>query len=251
MNDLKNYFDNNNNRLIHKWLHYFDVYERYLKRFRGRNIKILEIGVSQGGSLQMWRDYFGPQAQIFGIDINPECKTLEEENIKIFIGSQSDRKFLRNIREEIGQVDILIDDGGHTMKQQIVSFEELFSVVKDNGVYICEDCHTSYWIKFGGGHQRKGTFIELAKKKIDQLNAWHSHESSLSVDEFTKTAKSMHFYDSMVIIEKENVIKPTHRKTGIYSFSVEPDHNGFKTKTLYYLNYFLRILKLPSIGFCL
>lgn len=249
MNELQNYFESNNGRLIHKWLHYFDVYERYLSRFRGKKIKILEIGVSQGGSLQMWRNYFGPEAQIFGIDINPECRTLEEENIKIFIGSQSDRNFLRNIRNEIGMVDILIDDGGHTMNQQIVSFEELFSIVKEDGVYICEDCHTSYWIKFGGGHGRMGTFVEFAKKKIDQLNAWHSHESSLSVDEFTKTAKSMHFYDSMVIIEKGIVEKPSHRKTGNYSFAVDPERNGFKAKSLYYLNYFLRMLKLPSLGF--
>jgi 23S rRNA U2552 (ribose-2'-O)-methylase RlmE/FtsJ len=249
MNDLQQYFENNNGRLIHKWLHYFEVYERYLSRFRGKNIKILEIGVSQGGSLQMWRNYFGPEAKIFGIDINPECKSLEEHNIEIFIGSQSDRKFLDKVRNQIGPVDILIDDGGHTMNQQIVSFEELFSLVKEDGVYICEDCHTSYWIKFGGGYRRKGTFMEFAKKKIDQLNAWHSHEPSLVVDEFTRTAKSMHFYDSMVVIEKGKVIQPSHRKTGNYSFSVEADANGFKSRALYYFNYILRMFRLPSVGF--
>src|SRR5687767_10929859 len=101
MNDLEKYFRQNNKRLIHKWGHYFDVYDRHFARFRGKEITILEIGVSQGGSLQMWKNYFGDKAKIYGIDINPHCKELEEENIKIFIGSQSDRKFLRKIKKEI------------------------------------------------------------------------------------------------------------------------------------------------------
>lgn len=249
MNHLQTYFENNTGRLIHKWLHYFEVYEAHFSRFRGKDIKILEIGVSQGGSLQMWRDYFGPQAKIYGVDINPDCKSLEEENITIFIGSQSDRGFLRDLREKIGQVDILIDDGGHTMNQQIVSFEELYSLVKLNGVYLCEDCHTSYWIRFGGGYKRRGTFIEFAKDKIDQLNAWHSHQKSLSINEFTQTAKSMHFYDSIVVVEKGEVKPPSHRKTGNYSFAVEPDNNSLTTRFYYYLNYLLRMFRLPSIRF--
>lgn len=249
MNDLQTYFENNTGRLIHKWLHYFDVYDAHFSRFRGKDIKILEIGVSQGGSLQMWRSYFGPNAKIYGVDINPDCKKLEGDNIQIFIGSQSDRSFLRKIREEIGPVDILIDDGGHTMKQQIVSFEELYSLVKLDGVYLCEDCHTSYWIRFGGGYRRQGTFIEFAKNKIDQLNAWHSHQKGFEVDDFTRTARSMHFYDSIVVIEKGEVIAPTHRKTGNYSFAVEPDSNSFSTRMYYYLNYVLRMFRLPSIKF--
>lgn len=249
MNDLQTYFENNNGRLIHKWLHYFDVYDAHFSRFRGKDIKILEIGVSQGGSLQMWRSYFGPQAKIYGVDINPDCKNLEEENIKIFIGSQSDRGFLRKIREEIGPVDILIDDGGHTMTQQIVSFEEMYSLVKTDGVYLCEDCHTSYWIRFGGGYRRQGTFMEFAKNKIDQLNAWHSHQKGFQVDDFTRTAKSMHFYDSIVVVEKGVVQPPSHRKTGNYSFAVEPDSNTLTTRFYYYLNYVLRMFRLPSIKF--
>jgi 23S rRNA U2552 (ribose-2'-O)-methylase RlmE/FtsJ len=90
MNDLEQYFRQNNDRLIYKWIHYFDIYERHFARFRNKEMTILEIGVSQGGSLQMWKNYFGPKAKIYGIDVNPKCKDLEEENIKIFIGSQSD-----------------------------------------------------------------------------------------------------------------------------------------------------------------
>jgi cephalosporin hydroxylase len=98
--DLEKYFRNNDKRLIQKWNHYFDIYEHHFSRFRNKEVVILEIGIFQGGSLQMWKDYFGPKAKIYGIDINPKCKDLEEENIKIFIGSQSDRKFLREVKEK-------------------------------------------------------------------------------------------------------------------------------------------------------
>src|SRR4051812_46832121 len=126
MNDLEKYFKQNDKKLIDKWTHYFDIYDRHFNKYRNKEIVLLEIGVFQGGSLQMWKNYFGSKAKIFGIDVDPRCKQLEEEDIKIFIGSQSNRSFLRQVKEQIPPVDILIDDGGHTMTQQIVTYEELF-----------------------------------------------------------------------------------------------------------------------------
>jgi len=222
MNDLEQYFRSNNKRLIHKWNHYFDVYDRHFSKYRGKEITILEIGVSQGGSLQMWKDYFGDKAKIFGIDIDPRCKQLEEDNIKIFIGSQSDRNFLRDVKKNIPMVDILIDDGGHTMTQQIVSYEELFEHIKEDGVYLCEDLHTSYWLNYGGGHKRRGTFIEYSKNFIDYLNAHHSEQRSLKVNEFTNSVSSIHYYDSIVVIEKRKMQKHYHEKTGYISFDSLP-----------------------------
>jgi cephalosporin hydroxylase len=87
MNPLHAYFNNNNHKYIDKWLHYLDIYHRHFERFRGKPVTVLEIGVYHGGSLQMWKEYFGVHANIIGIDINPICKELEEENIKIYIGS--------------------------------------------------------------------------------------------------------------------------------------------------------------------
>ena len=94
-NPLHKYFYKNRRNIIHKWTHYFEVYHRYFRKFVGTKCVILEIGVSQGGSLQMWKDYFGEKARIFGIYINPECKQFEEDQIEVFIGSQADREFLR------------------------------------------------------------------------------------------------------------------------------------------------------------
>jgi hypothetical protein len=154
-NPLWQYFCNNQKRLIYKWHQYFDIYHNHFSRFRGLPIKVLEIGVAHGGSLQMWKSYFGEQAYIYGIDIDPRCKQLEEERVEIFIGSQTDRDFLQYVRNTIGTVDIIIDDGGHTMEQQICSFEELYPAVQERGVYLVEDLHTSYWSGYGGGYKKE------------------------------------------------------------------------------------------------
>lgn len=127
---------------------------------------LLEIGVFHGGSLQIWRDYLGPQARIIGIDVNPQCAKIQEPDCEIIIGSQSDRGFLRERRERrdrcgrCGRIDILIDDGGHRMEHKMVSFQELFPMIDANAVYIAEDLHTCYWREYGGGYRNPYSFIE-------------------------------------------------------------------------------------------
>ena len=160
-------------RLLYKWHHYFDIYHRHFAKFRNKKITVVEVGVFHGGSLQMWKEYFGKNARIIGVDIDPRCKDFKEDQIEIYIGSQEDRKFLRKLRNEVGPIDVMIDDGGHTMKQQITTFEEMFPAVVDSGVYLTEDLHTSYWRRFGGGYKKAGTFIEYTKNLIDQLHHWH------------------------------------------------------------------------------
>jgi hypothetical protein len=220
MNDLEQFFAQHTGRLIHKWQHYFEVYERHFARFRGQPVNILELGVSQGGSIQMWRDYFGPHAKVFGVDINPNCKQFEESGVQIFIGDQGDRKFLRSLAQQLPAIDVLIDDGGHTMQQQIRTFEELFPIVGPHGVYLCEDLHTSYWREFGGGFRRRGSFIEYSKNFIDKLHAWHSREPKrLNVSEFTRSVHSVHYYDSIVVVEKRPMVQPTHHRVGKALFS--------------------------------
>lgn len=230
MNDLEKYFNENKKRVIDKWSHYFDVYDRHFSKYRGKEIVLLEIGTFQGGSLQMWKQYFGDKAKIYGIDINPNCKQVEEENIKIMIGSQSDREFLKKVVQEVPPFDILIDDGGHTMLQQIVSFEELFGHVKPDGVYLCEDLHTSYWKEYGGGFKRKETFIEYSKNFIDELNAYHSTDEALPLTEFTRSVNSLHYYDSILVIEKQPRPKPTRSQTGTITIPdmAMPELKGFE-----------------------
>ena len=168
MNKLEEYFYTHRKNIVHKWTHYFEIYDTHFNRYIDKECVILEIGVAMGGSLQMWRHYFGNKAKIFGIDININCKNFKEENIEIFIGSQSDKQFLRDIKLKIPKIDILIDDGGHTMDQQKTCLEEFFDHINDDGIYLCEDTHTSYWPEFGGGLNKKDSFIELTKTLIDK-----------------------------------------------------------------------------------
>lgn len=216
MNDLEQFFFNRDHRLIHKWRHYFEVYDRHFQRFRGRKINILEIGAAHGGSLDMWNDYFQGNATIYSVDINPECKKYENLYTHVFIGSQEDKQFLKQLHDTLPDLDILIDDGGHTMKQQLTTFEFLFDKVKADGIYICEDLHTSYFKYFGGGYKKRRSFIEFSKNFIDKLHAWHTKD--IPVDDFTRSVHSLHYYDSMLVIEKREMEPPFDVKSGTPSF---------------------------------
>jgi len=101
------------------------------------------------------------------------------------------------------------------MEQQITSFEELYPHIKTNGIYLCEDLHTSYWKEYGGGLHRHGTFIEFSKNLIDQLNAWHIRENEFPVSDFTRTTNSIHFYDSILVVEKKKKERPHYEMRGI------------------------------------
>ena len=217
-NPLEAYFLANEGRLLHKWLHYFDVYHRHFERFRDTDVTLVEFGVFHGGSLQMWKQYLGPGARIVGVDINPACKSVEEDQIEVVIGDQDDREFLRLLREQVGTIDILIDDGGHRMSQQIATFEEMFPAVSEGGVYLVEDLHTSYWDEYGGGYRAPGTFIEYAKDLVDQLHSWHSRDERLGVTDATRTIRGMHFYDSVLVLDKAAVPEPEVRMTGKPSY---------------------------------
>ena len=206
MNDLEKFFYEKGNRNSYKWNHYLEIYDKHLSRFRNNNINILEFGVYDGGSLQMWKKYFGEKSNVFGVDIDKRCKEYEEDRIKIFIGDQENKDFLLKLSQDIPALDILIDDGGHTMNQQINTFEVMFNHLKFGGIYICEDLHTSYWGRFGGGYNKPNTFIEYSKKFIDDLHRWHS--KSIRLDRSKKSIYSVNYYDSIMVIEKRKNIKP-------------------------------------------
>lgn len=128
---------------------YFQVYEELLAPYRGQAITFVEVGVLNGGSLFMWRDYFGPQARIIGVDLNPGAKKWEADGFEIWIGSQSSPAFWQDFFSAVGPIDVLLDDGGHTNDQQIVTCHHSFSQVRDGGLVIIEDTHASYMRAFG------------------------------------------------------------------------------------------------------
>ncbi len=149
----------------------------------------------------MWKKYFGPHAQIVGIDIKDKCKKYQEEQVSVRIGDQSDHRFLAEVIEEFGPPDIVLDDGSHQMDHITSTFEYLYPLLSKNGIYLVEDLHTAYWEEFGGGMDKPESFIEHSKHLIDKLNTEHTR-GELKEDEFSQSTLSMHFYNSIVVFEK-------------------------------------------------
>jgi hypothetical protein len=204
--------------VVNKWRHYYEIYERHFDRIRERgDVSLLEIGVAAGGSLDLWRRYFGPSTRIVGLDINPDCQRFARDGTDVMIGSQSDPEFLASVVAKHGPFDIVIDDGSHAFDHQITTFRALFPHIKPDGVYSCEDLCTSYWAdEFGGGVRKPGTFIEFAKTLIDELNAWHWREGvENEPGAFASAVHGMHFYPSLLVIDKRAMTAPVVTPVGI------------------------------------
>ncbi len=182
-------------------MHFLSVYKRHFKAQRKEIKSLLEIGVQYGGSLKMWRDYF-PNAQITGMDINPKCKKHRDKRIDIVIGDQEDKTLLHGL----GRFDIIVDDGGHTMDQQMTSFSLLWSHINPGGVFVLEDIETSYWPRFGGGYGKETTTMNMLKDLVDNLN--HRAISHKRAEDKKETVtdmhiESIHFYPSLCLVYKE------------------------------------------------
>jgi cephalosporin hydroxylase len=215
MSELRKFFDDVT-KSSDKWEPYFEIYERHLKDTlqNKRNISLVEVGVQKGGSLEMWAEWlkdhwtsYIEKFDIEGIDIDPECAKMvyADPRIKVTIGDQSSRGFWDEYLASKEKIDIFIDDGGHYMDQQILTFEKVFPKLSIGGVYVCEDTHTSYMSGNGGGLQRKGTFIEYAKGFVDVLHYNWKEEMTSDLEHKKHIAQglsSVHFYDSVVVFEK-------------------------------------------------
>ena len=203
--ELWNYFKTNTGKKITKWTHYFWVYEKHFAAMRNKPFKMLEIGVLNGGSLEMWRHYF-PEATIVGIDITPSCKNHEQvdKNIHVRIGSQTDKEFLQKVIEEFGPFDLILDDGSHQVAHVNETFQFLFSTLADNGIYFIEDTHAAYWDSHGGSITSLQSINNVAKDLIDSINADHTKGQKLP-DYFTKNIKCMSVYDSIIVFDKGSV----------------------------------------------
>lgn len=221
-NPLKAYFYGEHERPVYKWVHYLDIYHRHFARFRDTPLTLLEIGVHKGGSLDMWRDYFGAAATIVGLDINPECRQFERERTHVRIGDQADAAFLKSVAEEFGPFDVVIDDGGHTPQQQIVSFEALYPETSERAVYLVEDTHTNLWPHFTGTDPQAQNFLTVSALKAFELMGWTAQSDRfryfhtpreertepVPASEFCRTTHSVAFYDSMVVYEKAPILEP-------------------------------------------
>jgi len=188
-NPLWNYFQQHTTGPgIWKWEHYFDAYQRHLARFVGKTVNLVEVGIYSGGSLGMWRSYFGDASHIYGVDIEPACRAYANENVSVFIGDQANREFWKDFKAKVPKIDVLIDDGGHSVEQQRVTLEEMLPHLAAGGVYICEDIHGAL-----------NGFASFAAGLVHELN----HQALASgTTPFQAAIHSLHFYPYLLVIEK-------------------------------------------------
>jgi len=204
-----------------KWDPYFDVYETWFSKFRNTAPRILEIGVQNGGSTDMWLEYFGPGTQIVGVDIDPRCLQHAKKDLQIVIGDQGSDQFWKDFfKEQRESFDIIIDDGSHRMHDMKVTFAHANRHVKENGIYLIEDTHTAYWnnssifpdIPHGSllnhGLYNHNNICEFAKLAVDVLSNEHMTQYRGRVDQIDeqvadlfKNVKSLHFYNSIIVFE--------------------------------------------------
>ncbi|RYG60992.1 MAG: class I SAM-dependent methyltransferase [Alphaproteobacteria bacterium] len=182
--------------LSYKHSSYFQVYEKCFTPFINKPITFIEVGVLNGGSLFMWRKFFGPNARIIGVDFNPGAKKWEKDGFEIHIGDQSSPVFWAEFFHKVGPVDILLDDGGHTNRQQIETVMQALPHIRDGGLIMVEDTHASYMPEFGNPSFH--SFTNFAKSVTDKVNsrfpAVKGHESLLRNRVF-----STEFYESIVV----------------------------------------------------
>ncbi len=194
--DMAQMFYSHDGRLAHKWDHYQGIYDRHLARFCGTASKFLEIRVSHSGLLQIWRKYFGPNATIFGVDVDPRCSVVDDPpSINVRIGSQTDVASLRSVVAEMGDIDVVLDDGSHYFAHQRATFDALFPLLSAEGVYIVEHLQTNYWRgRYQGGWRLRSTFLEQMKDLIDDMNAWW-HTRRQRRPDAHRIVDAVHFYN--------------------------------------------------------
>jgi hypothetical protein len=194
-NPLWNYFQSHREGPgIWKWEHYFEIYHRHFARFVGTKVDVLEIGIFSGGSLEMWRAYFGDQSHIYGVDIEDACRSYQNDHVSVFIGDQADRSFWRDFKSSVAGIDIIIDDGGHSPEQQQVTLEEMLPHLRPGGVYLCEDITGTF-----------NRFASFATGLVNELNRQQDipgPELQSSVSTFQSQIHSIHFYPFVAVIEK-------------------------------------------------
>jgi hypothetical protein len=192
--------------LVHN---YVRVYERHLGLWRHELISLLEIGIGDGASLRMWRDYFS-FAKIYGLDVK-ECR-VAGEGIRTFQGHQADEDVLERMLGVTGELAVIIDDGSHFWADQIASFKKLFPHVTPDGYYVVEDLHTSYWDAYKSGDQSMLSFL---RGLVDDLNL-HGRSGygkllsdpeyfslRLGLNVYERMIESITFYKSIAFVQKK------------------------------------------------
>lgn len=222
---LENLYRRHTGKRSDKWSAYFDIYDKALAPYKNKNINLLEIGVQNGGSLEIWDEYFPNALRIMGCDINNDCKKLKYNSpkIKLLVKNVNADEAFNEITQYFEKgVDILIDDGSHDSSDIIKTFAKYFDTINENGLFIAEDLHCSYWHDYKGGLYYPMSAIAFFKKLADCINHEHwgvvksrkeflqefsTHYSIELTESILEQIHSVSFYNSVCIVEKKRAEK--------------------------------------------
>lgn len=199
-----------------KYKNYFSIYSKLFEKYVNKKITFVEIGILNGGSLFVWKKYFGKNAKIIGIDLNPNAKKFEKYGFKIFIGDQADPKFWKKFFKKENNIDIILDDGGHTNKQQIITTNSCIPNINNGGMLVIEDTHTSYQKEFNNPSEY--SFINYSKKIIDDINYRFPKLGSFK-NSLNNKIYSVEFFESIVCFHvnknlcKTNILADNKKKS--------------------------------------
>jgi O-antigen biosynthesis protein len=217
--DLKKIFAEHTGKVSDKWTLYVSEYERHFQMYRDRPVRLLEIGIQNGGSLEVWAKYFSRAKKLVGCDIDAKCFSLRFENKKIavVVGDANCDEIEQRILAKSASFDLIVDDGSHRSSDIVRSFARYFKHLSDDGLYVAEDLHCSYWQQFEGGIFHPFSSISFFKRLADVVNHQHwgvgkariqllktfNREYDTSFDENTLSrVHSIEFVNSMCIVKK-------------------------------------------------
>ncbi len=221
---------------VKKQRNYFSMYEEILGPYRNKRVKVLEIGVLDGGSLALWKRYLGAKAKVIGVDVNPRAAEIKSRDFEILIGNQCSKKLWQELREVYGQFDLIIDDGGHTNRQQLLTLLYSIELIKDGGKLITEDVHCSYMKDFG--NPSRYSFVNFAFGVVNKIN---SRFFEIPGSLISKAVYKVSFYESAVVFEINRKLCDKNREVSNFvSASARGDH---RHKNDYILEFIDRDLK--------
>lgn len=196
-----------------KWPSYLEIYERHFNKFVGKRPVVVEVGICHGGSLEMWKKYFGADATVIGIDIYEDFVNTTIDGCELVLGDQNDPEFWNTFFQTHPDIDVFIDDGGHQAHQQITTAESVWSHMKEGSVFLCEDTHTSYFPDYFDRSGKYKTFIEYSKNLLEilHINYRIDSERNSELDRLVDLYKDLNcicYYDSVVVLEKKRQLNP-------------------------------------------
>lgn len=245
---LENLLTMYSQRGLDKWSSYFPLYENSFESRRGHNINFLEIGVQNGGSLEIWAKYFRNANLIIGCDVDRKCELLDfsDPRIRIVVGDISQTKTVQDVLKHSTTYDIIVDDGSHKSSDIILTFCNLWSCLADDGIYIVEDLHASYWRSHEGGVNHPYSSINFFKSLVDIVNYEHwglqvsrsyylRHIERLfcvQLDSILEDIFSITFYNSFCVIRKKKSGGLGARAVSGQIFTVDDNVTNFVNKAL-------------------